>query len=125
MQTQLREVLLRHAASGSSLRELALFERLLRHGGERAFAEPPLELLKFALVQLESVEARMDQPDLVALRARLTLALVEREELAHGPGGVPLRSDFMDERRLKVSEASVSDFAKAEAGWPEPEVKSG
>jgi hypothetical protein len=123
MQTQLRELLHRHPGTRSVLPELVLFERLLRHGGERAFAEPPFEVLKFALAQLEAIEPRREQPDLAALHARLTLAVVKREALAHGPGGAPLRSDFMDERRLKVSEASASDFAKAEAGWPEPEPK--
>jgi hypothetical protein len=108
MQTQLRELLRRHPDARVVLKHLAVMESLLRKKGERAFIEPPVDLLRAALRQLEGLVK--DE-----LRSRLAVAVKEREAIELR--GAPLRSELLDEQRLKVSEVSPSDFQKVQAGW--------
>lgn len=115
MQTQLRALLLRHPNARTVLRHLAIFESLLRKNGERAFVEPPIVLLRSALRQLEGLVTDWSARGLAELRSRLAVAIKEREAIEMS--SAPLRSELLDEQRLKVSEASPSDFEQAKVAW--------
>jgi hypothetical protein len=115
MQTQLRELLRRHPEARVVLKHLAVLESLLRKNGERAFVEPPVDLLRAALRQLEALVKDWSPKGLAELRSRLSVAIAERE--VHDVREAPQRSDFLDEQRLEVSEASPSDFRQAQTHW--------
>jgi hypothetical protein len=123
MQSQLRDLLLRHPDSRLVLKHLAVVERMLRKRGDRVFAEAPVDLLRAALRQLEALVKDWSPKGLAELRSRLSVAVIEREAQGEDRREAPLLSGLLDEQRLKVSEASESDFEQAQASWAATEIK--
>lgn len=115
MPTELADLLRRHPEARSVLKHLSLFESALRRKGERAFAEPPVELLLGALRQLEALVTDWSPRGLAELRSRLAVAVIERGGQIEGGRPAPIRSNLLDDDQPEVSEATPTDFAYAEA----------
>lgn len=124
MSTQLADLLRRHPEARMVLKHLSLFESALRKKGERAFAEPPVELLQGALRQLEALVTDWSPRGLAELRSRLAVAVIERGGQIEGGRATPAPSGSPDDEP-EVSEATPTDFAFAEALFTPHPVKRG
>lgn len=123
--SQLRALLKRHPNARSVLRHLGYVEAALRKQGAEALDEVPVDVLKAALQQLESLVTNWQQEGLAELRSRLAVAVVERAEVqaaADAAAAAHPKTDAMDvdARRIHVTEASASDFEAAQAKWIAP-----
>jgi hypothetical protein len=120
MHGALRQLLAQHADARNLMRHLAFVERALRLSGPPALDGVPVEVLKKALVQLESLVTNWSSPGLAEMRSRLAM-LVLAHDAAHKqfrPTNSNL-SDFDTPERVEVSEATSADFEELERIWIE------
>jgi hypothetical protein len=126
MQETLADVLNQHQGSRAVLKHLGYLERALRRQGARCLLDLPLEVLKPALLQLESVSGPQPGKGLAELRACLIVTVVDRDgdtgdddaqDERHSDHGNRL-SDFSVGDKIQVCEVSHSDFLKADEQWP-------
>lgn len=118
--SQLRALLKRHPQARSVLRHLGYVEAALRKQGAEALDEVPVDVLRAALQQLESLVTNWQQEGLAELRSRLAVAVAERLAKRHAVtagAGPPSDALDADPRRIRVAEASASDFEAEQARW--------
>lgn len=120
MLAALKDVLDRHAASRSVLLHLGRVEQALQQQGLDGLQGVPAEVLRRALMQLETLVSDWSEGSLAGLRAQLKAALAKPGRAA-GPsrrsGGASGRHADFAESRVQVNEASVSTFMEARARW--------
>jgi hypothetical protein len=114
-QAELVVLLDRHADTRHVVPHLSHVERLLASSGMRALGQLPLPVLHKSLTQLESLIHDEPGDGLVELRRRLASVIALR--MGATPVTVKPISDFHDEHRLEVSEASHSQFDELERSW--------
>ena len=118
-QTDLRELLDRHADTRHVVPHLSHVEQLLGRSGLRGIGRLPLPVLHKALTQLESLIHDEPATGLAELRRRMAGVIAVR--LGGTPSAAPaptnVMSDFHTEDRLEVSEASHSQFDELERSW--------
>ncbi len=117
MRKALTEVLDQHAASRTTFRHLDAVERALRLKGLPGLSELPLAVLQKALRQLEGLITRWTG-QLAALRSRLSLLIIELEQLTHAAPTWPMQlSVFGHGKKMQVDEMSVSSFLEINEEW--------
>ena len=82
MQQQLAELLSDLPETRSTLRHLDFVEKALERKGLRALQKLPVEVLQRALDQLESLVVNWSPVGLAALRSRIAVAIIDRENQA-------------------------------------------
>jgi hypothetical protein len=117
MRAALKGVLDQHASSRAVLVHLSVLEKALGRHGLKALEELPLDVLRRAMAQLETLVSDWSPGNLAALRARLTEALIKQRRANDRRRTTERLSDFEDSRQLQVKEASVSRFMEANARW--------
>ncbi|MBX3622149.1 MAG: hypothetical protein KF891_19455 [Rhizobacter sp.] len=120
MLAALKQVLDRHAASRTVLVHLGGVEQALQQHGLDGLQEVPAEVLRRALMQLETLVSDWSEGHLAALRAQLKAALAKPGRAsahARRSGAATGRSADFAESRVQVDEASVSTFMEARARW--------
>lgn len=78
MRDELRAQLAAHAAEGSAFAHLARFERKFSQRGLRALDELPVDQLRRALADFESMVRNWSSPALADLRSRMAVHLADR-----------------------------------------------
>jgi len=124
MLQDLRAHLDRCTNSRTAMPHLAAVEHGMRRRGMRSFDELPLPLLQRASGQVQASTEEPMPEGLALLQARLDMSIVSREEIAQAlrkkTRDAP--SSFFVEHKLRVSEASMTDFLLAGG---EPAAASG
>ena len=82
MLEQLSALLAEVPSTRSALRHLAFVEQALHRKGLRALDKLPLEMLKPALEQLESLVTNWSPVGLASLRSKMAVAIIDREQMA-------------------------------------------
>ena len=120
MHGALRQLLAQHADARNLMRHLAFVERALRLSGPPALDGVPVEVLKKALVQLESLVTNWSSPGLAEMRSRLAMLVLahDAEHKQFRPTNSNL-SDFDTPERIEVSDATSADFEELERIWIE------
>ena len=127
MRTELRKLLDLHPMTRHVVRHLVYVERALKLQGLEAMTQVPVEILKSALDQLESLVSNWSSHGLGALRSKMSVAVINRsKDPFYGAAGAKA-SAFNTESRLQVGDVSHSMFLEIERqyqGLVPPEVLS-
>lgn len=118
MRKELHELLHKHPQTVSMHRHLAYVERTLRHKGAPAVDALPVDVLKKALTQLESLVKMWSLSALDEVRSRLTLLIKNKEIIARNLGEPqPQPLDIKESGPADVSEVSHSVFEEMDRSW--------
>jgi hypothetical protein len=117
LRAALKKLLDSHPQARKVLRHLRYVERALATQGLAALAAMPVDVLKMALRQLDSIVSNWSNRHLADLRSKMAVAVLEHPEDSddslYGANGDRL-SDFVTESRLMVGDASHSVFMELE-----------
>ncbi len=118
MRRELHELLRKHPQTASMHRHLAYVERTLRHKGVPAVDALPLDVLRKALTQLESLVRMWSVSGLDEVRSRLTLLIKNKEIIAlHQGEPEPEAMDIRESGPADVCEVSHSVYEEMERSW--------
>lgn len=112
MRSELKELLGRSPGAREVLPHLAGVEHALKTQGVAAFDTLPPRVLKRAATQLENVLPEPPSEGIAELRSRLSRALSAHDEARVAVMRPAQPSTFLVDEKLRVSEASVSDFMR-------------
>lgn len=118
MQAAIAQVLDRHVGSRKVLKHLGYLEHVLRRQGSRCFMSLPVEVLKPALHQLNSVMGPQPSQGLTELHACLVVTVVDRDVEVDDDDANGRLSVFAVGDKVQVCEVSHSDFVNADQPWP-------
>lgn len=118
MQQALKAALDQHASARSVLRHLCCFEQAFRSKGAACLSDFPLDVLKAALRQLESVVGTQPDTGLTELKACLVVTVMDRDTWHAQVDQGGCLSDFNVGKKLEVTEVSHSDFLRADQQLP-------
>ncbi|HKX42506.1 MAG TPA: hypothetical protein VJO99_15215 [Burkholderiaceae bacterium] len=125
MRTELRKLLDLHPMTRHVVRHLVYVERALKLQGEETMTQVPVEILRAALEQLESLVTNWSNHGLAALRSKMSVAVIGRsKDPFYGANGTQA-STFNSDSRLQVGDVSHSMFLEIERqyqGLVSPEV---
>jgi len=113
----LRGVLDRHPTSRSVLVHLALLEKAMSRHGLKALDDMPPDILQRAMSQFDTLVSDWSPAPLAALRAKIKTVLLAHERANDHRSTAQRLSDFHDDKRMHVAEASVTTFMEANAEW--------
>lgn len=117
MRSDLAAVLDRHPTARQVLRHLGVLEQALKRDAARALDKLPLDVLRKATQQLDTLTGDQAPKGLAALRSALGVALVRREPVSQRRARAEVLSDFDVANKLQVDEVGVSVFQAAERQW--------
>jgi hypothetical protein len=123
--TDLRALLDRATGSRRVFKHLAMLEIRVRLEGAEVVDTLPLITLEKVASQLENVLPNPIPQGVAALRARIDVALLARErelrlqaaQARTRPGGLAAPSTFLNEKKLVVGDASLTDFDREHRSW--------
>ena len=113
----LRGVLDRHPTSRSVLVHLGLLEKAMSRHGLKALDDMPPDILQRAMSQFDTLVSDWSPAPLAALRAKIKTVLLAHERANDHRSTAQRLSDFHDDKRMHVGEASVTTFMEANAEW--------
>ena len=113
----LKGVLDRHPTSRSVLVHLGLLEKAMSRHGLKALDDMPADILQRAMSQFDTLVSDWSPAPLAALRAKIKTVLLAHERANDHRSTAQRLSDFHDDKRMHVAEASVTTFMEANAEW--------
>ena len=113
----LKGVLDRHPTSRSVLVHLGLLEKAMSRHGLKALEDMPPDMLQRAMSQFDTLVSDWSPAPLAALRAKIKTILLAHERANDRRSTSQRLSDFHDDKRMHVGEASVTTFMEANAEW--------
>jgi len=113
----LRGVLDRHPTSRSVLVHLGLLEKAMSRHGLKALDDMPADILQRAMSQFDTLVSDWSPAPLAALRAKIKTVLLAHQRANDHRSTAQRLSNFHDDERMHVAEASVTTFMEANAEW--------